>query len=87
MARFQYRLKGANSFVVQLANSTGRDLYMAQQIDNAVTDKWQQASLSFSLADARNSAAVAAMPSANELRFLLPKGAELLIDDLLVFEP
>jgi purine nucleosidase/pyrimidine-specific ribonucleoside hydrolase len=87
VARFKYRLTGAESFTVQLANSKGRELHMEQHVDKAKSGDWQELSLSFSLADARNSAEVAALKTADELRFLLPRGAELLVDDVLVYEP
>jgi hypothetical protein len=83
-ASFRYRLSGADRLRVRLLGS-------ASQVDCTVDlqdldrEKWSQATVDFG-------ASAAGKPpqpgdSVDELQFLLPKGAELLLDDFLLYEP
>jgi purine nucleosidase len=74
---FRYRLEGTDTLQLQLVDSESAK---SQSVDmkDLKTGEWAQATISV---DTRQQA------SANELRWLLPKGAKLLIDDVLLYEP
>jgi inosine-uridine nucleoside N-ribohydrolase len=76
----RYRLTGGDRFGIQLARQGNR--VDAAQVEPAEQDKWTQATVDFiAHADGQAPAAV------DEIRFVLPPKAELLVDDLLLFEP
>jgi hypothetical protein len=76
--RFRYRLAGGDALNVLLANAkTGQE--WKAPVAALVTGKWAEANVDFQVSQ-RNVAA-------DELRFLAPKGFELLVDDVLLFEP
>lgn len=73
---FRYRLKGADALELRLVNSaTGA----SQSADARPLEQgaWTDATVDF---DTKG------LPSADEVHLLLPKGGELLLDDLLLFE-
>jgi purine nucleosidase len=74
---FRHHLRGADALQVRLVNSqTGESLSAeAKQLEK---EQWAQTTLAFQ---------TSRLPSIDEIQFLLPKDAELLIDDLLLFEP
>lgn len=87
VARFRYRLTGADWFEVQLVNSKRPGQRLAETVVKSPVNEWKEASLVFSQADARTPGEAIEMQAADELRFLLPAGGELLVDDVLVYEP
>jgi hypothetical protein len=85
---FRYRLTGADNLRVRLLGpeSNGRESKVdcTATLERLEQDEWSRATVDFS-------AAVGEKPQSgslvNEVQFLLPKGAELLLDDFLLFEP
>jgi hypothetical protein len=76
--RFRYRLRGADMLDVALANAkTGRDWNAT--LAGLATGRWAEASVDFAIGGRG--------AFADELRFVAPKNAELLVDDVLLFEP
>jgi hypothetical protein len=74
--RFAYLLSGGKSLQLVLANSrTGKQA--AQVLDGLVADEWSERSVKFETSE---------LQAADELRMLAPAGANLLIDDVLLFE-
>ena len=74
---FRYRLTGTDSLQVQLLNSeTGKSL--TAEAKGLKFGQWSQTTLEVDTQQ---------LPSIDEIHLLLPKKAELLIDDLLLFEP
>ena len=75
--RFAYHLAGASSIEVILANSrTGKRA--TKQLTDITADAWSEQHLEFDTQE---------LASADELHFLLPAGAALQVDDVLVYEP
>lgn len=83
--RFKYRLQEADSFAVELRNSETAQS-MAQRVSDAQPGKWQETTLTFSPAKGK-SKSDQPLTTVDELRFVLPDDAVLLIDDVLVYEP
>jgi hypothetical protein len=79
--RFNYRLKGADAIRVHLVSGNSKTK-VENTFGRVKQDEWGEASLLFDLKESLSD-----FPSANEIHFLLPEGAELLIDDLLLYEP
>jgi hypothetical protein len=76
--RFRYRLTGGDSLDVVLANTkTGQEWKAPAR--GLVTGKWIEASVTLEIGE-RNA-------FADELRLVAPKDSELLVDDVLLFEP
>jgi inosine-uridine nucleoside N-ribohydrolase len=73
---FRYRLSGADSLRVRLVNRTTRDTPPAE-LKQLRQGEWSEATVDLQ----------AGLKSAEEIHFLLPKGAELLVDDVLLYEP
>jgi hypothetical protein len=74
---FRYRLTGADAMQVLLIHSAGKQSQRAE-LKGLKKDDWGEVTVDFNTAPGAK---------ADELHFLLPKGAELLLDDLLVYEP
>lgn len=77
--RFNYRLQGSDNFTVELANSKSKHS-VQQAVKPDKPGEWSQTTLRFNTS-------TGGFSSANELRFLLAKEGELLVDDVLVYEP
>ena len=60
---------------------TGSKLELKRELKNLKKDKWAETTLSFALPDTTKEHYV------NEIRLRLPKGAELWIDDVLLYVP
>jgi hypothetical protein len=70
-------LTGSDSVQVRLSNSKiGKE--ETTDATALKTEVWSQATLDFDTQE---------LPSVDEIQFVLPKGAKLLIDDLLLYEP
>src|SRR5207248_2706279 len=79
--RFRYRLTGADSMSVVLMNRTAKDSHRVElkSLDNS---KWAETTIDFS----RDKNGPRKGERVDEVRFLRPRGAELLIDDVLLYE-
>lgn len=74
---FRYLLSGTDCVQVRLSNSkTGKS--QMRDAKNLKTESWAKATIDFE---------TEALPSVDEIQFVLPQGAKLLIDDLLLYEP
>jgi hypothetical protein len=78
--RFRYRLTGADRVRVELACPRTGEVYPAEA-GGLRKGEWAEAAPDFSGPKPRAGGRV------SEVRFLLPKGAELLVDDVLLYEP
>jgi inosine-uridine nucleoside N-ribohydrolase len=76
---FRYRLAGADSLRVRLSDRTAKETYTVE-LKELTKGKWAEATADFP-ADAKRGDRV------DEVQFVLPKGAELLVDDVLLYEP
>ncbi|HMF16215.1 MAG TPA: nucleoside hydrolase [Gemmataceae bacterium] len=79
---FRYRLSGANAMQIALVKSK-INVSHAVSMKGLTTEKWAEAVVDFTTA----SRPPRSGDSVDEIHFLLPAGAELLIDDLLLYEP
>jgi inosine-uridine nucleoside N-ribohydrolase len=77
--RFRYRLTGADRMRVELANSSG--LTLSQELTSLTAAEWSEAEAVFRLDDSQQAA------EAEEICFHIAPGAQLLVDDVLLFEP
>jgi inosine-uridine nucleoside N-ribohydrolase len=75
---FRYRLTGANAMKIALVNKA-KGLNQMVELKDLALDKWAESTVRFTRQKDTD--------SADEIHFVLPKGAELLIDDLLLYEP
>lgn len=81
--RFRYHLTGADAMVVVLVNRT-RKANHGVELENLKQGEWAETTLDFDR-DSRRQPKKG--DRVDEVRFLLPKGAELLLDDVLLYEP
>jgi hypothetical protein len=77
--RFRYRLSGAESVDVRLVNKDKAKL-SSMNLRDLKQDQWAVAQASFA-------ETAPLQGKADEIQFMLPAGAEMLLDDLLLFEP
>ena len=86
---FRYKLSGTDSLRVLLVNSKSRKTHTVE-LKNLKQDLWSETTADFT-AESRGSDGASNKPtpgeSADEIHFLLPKGAQLLLDDVLLYEP
>jgi hypothetical protein len=75
---FRYRLTGADGMRVLLVHAAARES-RAVELKALKSGEWAEASADFGKS--------AKGARANEVHFLLPEGAELLVDDVLLYEP
>jgi inosine-uridine nucleoside N-ribohydrolase len=78
---FRYRLTGADAVKVRLVNRTQKNSCTVE-LNNLKGGEWAEAAAEFT-ADPKSRRG----DRADEIQFLLPKGAELLVDDVLLYEP
>jgi len=80
---FRYQLAGGDSLRVALVNRTAKETQVVE-LKGLTKDKWSEATVDFSDAKPKKP-----QPGdrVDELHFLLPPGAELLLDDVLLYEP
>jgi hypothetical protein len=85
---FRYRLTGADSMRVVLVNRTIKDTHVLE-LKKLKTDAWSDTLVDFT--DSKRGDGSNTKPKkgdhVDEIHFLLPKGAELLLDDVLLYEP
>jgi purine nucleosidase len=77
---FRYRVTGAESMRVELAG-TNTKLELKRELKDLKKGEWAEATLSFASPEPKKELHV------NEIRFRLPKGAELWVDDVLLYVP
>jgi inosine-uridine nucleoside N-ribohydrolase len=80
---FRYQLTGADSLRIGLVNRTAKETQFVE-LKGLTKDQWAGATVDFTDAKPKKPQAG---DKVDEIHFLLPKGAELLIDDLLLYEP
>ncbi len=86
---FRYRLTGADSMRLLLVNRTLKDTHIVE-LKKLKTDAWAEATVDFSTDSHRGDKSDGKPRKGDlvdEIHFVLPKGAELLLDDVLLFEP
>jgi inosine-uridine nucleoside N-ribohydrolase len=85
---FRYRLTGADSLRVVLRNSKTKDEYAAT-IKGLRKDEWAETAVDFSAGRGGDGSlrTLRAGDRVDEIQFLLPRGAELHLDDLLLTVP
>lgn len=77
--RFRYHVSGADAIQVALVNRKKKERHVLD-LKEMRKEEWSETTLDFTK-QTRVGERV------NEIQFLLPKGAELLVDDVLLFEP
>jgi hypothetical protein len=84
---FRYRLTDADSMRVLLHSSTG-DARLERQLQALIRNAWSEATVDFTEpVDPSKPAPGKPEVRVDEIHFLIPEGAELRLDDLLLFEP
>ena len=86
--RFRYRLTGADSMSVVLMNRTAKDSHRVE-LKSLDKEKWAETTVDFARAKRGDGSEGGPRKGdrTDEIRFLLPSGAELLLDDVLLYEP
>jgi inosine-uridine nucleoside N-ribohydrolase len=86
---FRYHLTKADHMRVLLVNRTVKDAHVIA-VKGLTRGKWLEATLDFSQ-DSRRADGSTGKPrqgeQVDEIQFLLPRGAELLVEDVLLYEP
>ena len=77
---FRYRLSGADSLRIGLVNRTAKETHFVE-VKQLKTGDWAEVNVNFSDSTPKCGGRV------DEIQLLLPKGAELLLDDVLLYEP
>ncbi len=80
--RFRYRLSTSCDLQVVIANSKTKQRFRAK-VESPAVGEWTEVDLPFEIGTSQPGTAT----QADELQFLIDKDAELLIDDVLVYEP
>jgi inosine-uridine nucleoside N-ribohydrolase len=83
---FRYHLTGADSMRVMLRNRKVKNSHTID-LKNLPKDKWSEATLDFTTQGQSSGGKPRAGERVDEIQFLLPKGAKLLVDDVLLYEP
>jgi inosine-uridine nucleoside N-ribohydrolase len=81
--RFRYRVTGADAVQIVLGNHTTKTAHEVT-LKGLAQDTWSEATVSFSEAAPRSPARGDLV---DEIQWRLPQGAELLVDDVVLFEP
>jgi purine nucleosidase len=77
---FRYRLSGAEGVQVKIGNRRTGDVHVAE-LKKLTTDKWAEAVVDFAESRPKRGERV------DEITFVLPRGADLLLDDVLLYAP
>ena len=80
---FRYRLKAADNMRVKLVNSD-TNKHVIAELTGLESNTWKQTTIDFK---ERLTGSGATLETVDEIHFLLPKQAELFLDDVLLFEP
>jgi hypothetical protein len=78
---FRYRLSGTDNLRVMLANSKKGVSHASIPVNKLRQGEWAEATVDFAAAKLDKGLLV------DEVNFVLPKGAELLVDDVVLYEP
>jgi hypothetical protein len=89
--RFKYLLTGSKAMTIVLANTQAGERSQLL-VEGLTTGEWEEKTIlmysgSRDRVQDKNIDRTRMLTAADELRFVLPKGAELLVDDVLVYEP
>jgi inosine-uridine nucleoside N-ribohydrolase len=85
--RFRYHLSGADSLRVRLRDSAAKEVH-AVALKGLKKDEWAEATADFTADSQRGGAGNPRRGDhADEIQFLVPRGAVLLVDDVLLYEP
>jgi inosine-uridine nucleoside N-ribohydrolase len=86
--RFRYHLSGADSMRVVLMNRTVKDTHTVE-LKQLQKEKWTETTVDFTRGKRGDGSESGPRQGdrVDEIRFLLPPGAELLLDDVLLYEP
>ncbi len=85
--QFRYQLSGADSMRVLLVNRAAKDTHTIE-LKGLKNGEWAETNVDFSAAKGdKGSAALHKGDRVDEIHFLLPRGSELLLDDVLLYEP
>jgi len=82
---FRYKLSGAETMRVRLSNRTAKDTHVVE-LKRLKKGEWAEATVDFT-DSGRGDGKPRRGDHVDEIHFLLPRGAELLIDDVLLYEP
>ncbi|MCE9533339.1 MAG: nucleoside hydrolase, partial [Planctomycetes bacterium] len=77
---FKYRLTGTDEVTVEVGNAKTK-FVLTQELKNLKKDEWTETTASFKLPEGTKETTI------DEICFRLPKGAELWIDDVLLYVP
>jgi formylglycine-generating enzyme required for sulfatase activity len=80
--RFRYKITGGDAIQVVLADST-KSTRFEKSLKVPASGKWAEGTVAFDIGSAEKADAVLA----DEVQFLVDRGAELHVDDVLIFEP
>ncbi|MHC4401738.1 MAG: nucleoside hydrolase [Planctomycetota bacterium] len=80
--RFRYRLTGGDKLHLTLADGAGGDSLECDLTD-VVRDRWAETDAGFVVPEAGDGK----IPMIDQIRFVIDPGAELLVDDLVLYEP
>ncbi len=85
---FRYRMSGAKTIRVRLVKRTAKDIHEVE-LKELQEGPWAEAVVDFKDARHRDGSGAKPRPGDRvvEMQFLLPKSAELLVDDVLLYEP
>jgi hypothetical protein len=79
--RFRYRITGGKGMQVVLANSKTSQRFV-QSLATPSTDRWLEATVKYEVPQEKTGPVLV-----DDIRFLIDEGAQLQIDDVLIFEP
>lgn len=82
---FRYRLKGADRMRIELPNRTTGKVHVVE-LSKLAQGEWAEGFADFSQSNDKSPAPKKG-ELVDEIHFVLPKGAELLVDDVLLYEP
>jgi purine nucleosidase len=83
--RFRYHLTGASTLEVRLVNRTAKGEHVVR-LKDLKQGEWQEASVNFTDTPTASGRKPRVGDVVDEIRFHLPRDAELLVDDVLLFE-
>src|SRR5262249_3721432 len=86
---FRYYLSGTDTVRVELVNRTAKDTHVIA-VEDLKNNEWAETTLDFTTQSKRGDGSEGKPrrgDRVDEIRFLLPRGAELLVDDSLLSPP
>ena len=83
---FRYRLAGTDHMLIEVPNRSTGARHVAE-VKGLEKGKWAQATVDLTAAPGAGGSRLRRGDRVEEIQFLLPRGAELLLDDVLLYEP